>query len=480
MSKRWLIDSVGTVTIPELEGIGIDNQLSEEDLLIASRTQNTTNKVTLEQLRESILKDGMVSGSAIQENTIAENHIINRSITGDKLVDGTIDSIKLANSAVKTDNIQDGAVTNIKLADGIITSDKLASGEDPAVSQNNIKNGAITNVKLADGAITANKIADKVITSEQISDQLFQAINNNNTSFALDDIDKTVTLSYIRNVDSDISTDQITTNQIADGAITNTKLANITNNGFAPVGTDNIQNEAITSNKIANGAITNAKLSLIDTQQGAAVGRNNIQNNAINEDKIADSAITENKIANSAITLNKIADSTITTSKIDLNNFIIGTDNIQNGAINVDKIEDGAILEDKIANDAVTTNKIADGAVTSNKLDKVYLSKTNQEYPVLLGNCWNEAATVNKSLLIWNYPLDLTEDLRPCILTYFRNSNTATDPTLNVNQTGAKPIMRYGTTPVGTTPETSWQAGSFKLLTYSDKDIATGAWVLVG
>jgi hypothetical protein len=40
----------------------------------------------------------------------------------------------------------------------------------------------------------------------------------------------------------------------------------ITNNGFAPVGTDNIQNEAITSNKIANGAITNAKLSLIDTQ----------------------------------------------------------------------------------------------------------------------------------------------------------------------------------------------------------------------
>ena len=38
MSKRWLIDSVGTVTIPELEGIGIDNQLSEEDLLIASRT----------------------------------------------------------------------------------------------------------------------------------------------------------------------------------------------------------------------------------------------------------------------------------------------------------------------------------------------------------------------------------------------------------------------------------------------------------
>jgi len=35
---------------------------------------------------------------------------------------------------------------------------------------------------------------------------------------------------------------------------------------------------------------------------------------------------------------------------------------------------------------------------------------------------------------------------------YFENSNTASSPTLNINQTGAKPIYKYGTTVPGTTP----------------------------
>ena len=48
----------------------------------------------------------------------------------------------------------------------------------------------------------------------------------------------------------------------------------------------------------------------------------------------------------------------------------------------------------------------------------------------------------------------------------FTNSNTAENPTLNVNSKGAKPIMRYGTTNVGTTEYTSWKAGSIISLTY--------------
>lgn len=37
----------------------------------------------------------------------------------------------------------------------------------------------------------------------------------------------------------------------------------------------------------------------------------------------------------------------------------------------------------------------------------------------------------------------------------FTNSNTAPNPTLNVNGTGAKSIMRYGTTAVSTNAQTS-------------------------
>lgn len=48
----------------------------------------------------------------------------------------------------------------------------------------------------------------------------------------------------------------------------------------------------------------------------------------------------------------------------------------------------------------------------------------------------------------------------------FTNSNTAANPTLDVNGTGAKAIKRYGTTAVGTTVATSWSAGATVSLTY--------------
>lgn len=48
----------------------------------------------------------------------------------------------------------------------------------------------------------------------------------------------------------------------------------------------------------------------------------------------------------------------------------------------------------------------------------------------------------------------------------FTSANTASNATLNVNSTGAKPLCRYGTTRVGTTTATSWSAGAVVSLTY--------------
>ena len=58
MSKRWLIDSVGTVTVAELENV---DTLEENDLLIASRA-NKTNKITFSQLRNNVLSEDSVDG----------------------------------------------------------------------------------------------------------------------------------------------------------------------------------------------------------------------------------------------------------------------------------------------------------------------------------------------------------------------------------------------------------------------------------
>ena len=48
----------------------------------------------------------------------------------------------------------------------------------------------------------------------------------------------------------------------------------------------------------------------------------------------------------------------------------------------------------------------------------------------------------------------------------FTYSNTATNPTLNINSTGAKPIYKFGTTRPGATPEDSWDAGEVVTFVY--------------
>ena len=57
----------------------------------------------------------------------------------------------------------------------------------------------------------------------------------------------------------------------------------------------------------------------------------------------------------------------------------------------------------------------------------------------------------------------------------FVNANTADNPTLNINSTGAKPIMRYGTTAAGNTELTSWLANSVVSLTYDGTN-----WMMSG
>lgn len=81
----------------------------------------------------------------------------------------------------------------------------------------------------------------------------------------------------------------------------------------------------------------------------------------------------------------------------------------------------------------------------------------------LYGECSTAAATAAKTVTINNFPGLITG---VTIKVKFTNSNTVASPTLNVNGTGAKAIMRYGTTAVSTSAATSWRAGAVVSLTY--------------
>ena len=81
----------------------------------------------------------------------------------------------------------------------------------------------------------------------------------------------------------------------------------------------------------------------------------------------------------------------------------------------------------------------------------------------LFGTCATEAATVAKVGTCSDFDTLITG---VTIHIKFTNSNTASNPTLNVNNTGAKRIYKNGTTSPGTTAATSWKAGEVVSLTY--------------
>ena len=73
------------------------------------------------------------------------------------------------------------------------------------------------------------------------------------------------------------------------------------------------------------------------------------------------------------------------------------------------------------------------------------------------GVCSEAASTVAKTVSVDNFSLETGA----IVLVKFTNANSATSPTLNVNGTGAKSIVMYGSSKVGTVDaSTGWRAGA--------------------
>lgn len=88
------------------------------------------------------------------------------------------------------------------------------------------------------------------------------------------------------------------------------------------------------------------------------------------------------------------------------------------------------------------------------------------EMPVgssLYGTCATAAATAAKVVTMAQF-----DKLKTGVTIHvkFTYSNTVASPTLNVNSTGAKAIMRFGTTAPSTADRTSWHAGAVVSFTY--------------
>lgn len=139
-------------------------------------------------------------------------------------------------------------------------------------------------------------------------------------------------------------TGQVSSGQIADAAITATKI------GADAVTTAKIANDAITSDLIAASAVTSTE----------------IASNAITTPKIVAGAITASEIATDAITSDKIISNAITTAKIDAG--AVTASEIAAGSITTGKIAAGAVTANEIEANTITATEIAAGAVTANEI----------------------------------------------------------------------------------------------------------------
>lgn len=92
---------------------------------------------------------------------------------------------------------------------------------------------------------------------------------------------------------------------------------------------------------------------------------------------------------------------------------------------------------------------------------------------VRYGECSTASGTVAKTVTVTPPITGLTTGME--IYVKFTNSNTKANPTLNVNELGAKPIRRYGSTAPSTSVATSWYAGSVVNLVYDGTN-----WQMVG
>ncbi|MFB9065394.1 beta strand repeat-containing protein, partial [Flavobacterium branchiarum] len=244
----------GAATSGQIATANGDGTVTYKDITITDANITSTKGVTT----DGIIK---VNGT----NALAKSVLLDAELS---IADGGITSTQLATNAVTTDKIADGAVTNAKVGADAINSDKILDG-------------TITTVDLANKAVTSDKLGSGTATSGQI---------------ATANGDGTVTYKDIAITDANItSTKGVTTDGIIKVNGTNALAKSVLLDAAL-----SIADGGITTDKIADGAVTNAKV-------GA---------DAITSNKILDGTIATVDLANKAVTADKLGSGTATSGQI--------------------------------------------------------------------------------------------------------------------------------------------------------------------
>ena len=154
---------------------------------------------------------------------------------------------------------------------------------------------------------------------------------------------------------------------------------------------------------------------------------------------------------------------------------------IQDNATDIEAITSGKVNVSDIVNNLTTNvdNKplsAAQGVAIKSLIDDLQIAVDGKADLVHIhpyGVCSSSSTYITKTVTVENF--SLVEGER--VIVKFTNANKASSPKLNVNGTGAIPIMCYGETAVGSNIETnSWEAGAILAFTYDGTNWVRDYW----
>lgn len=448
---------------------------------------------------------GDVSGSATTDLT--SDPSISTTIGAKKVTTSKIDD-----SAVTTDKINDKAVTLDKIADaakggavqdndGVLATHAQVKDYVDAIAAGEGKYRGVQTVATINGWTVANlNNGDRVITADAgtitfngqslavVADQELVLWKDTSTSpvtavwqtsegnYKLKQTAKSdptasgTTLTAIATISQDSNGDITATKKTIQSATTSQQgVVQLAGSIGATVASEN--------NKGASEKAVRDAINALDAEKTSTNGTN-VQVKVTEADgKISGVSITTDNTENKN---NKVASWSATTTDTHYPSEKLVKDSLDGKADKVSGATAGNFagldangnLTDSGKNESNLSVLEATKLTTARNVDGVSFDGSSNIHH--FGSCSTAASTAAKTVTL-DDSMSFTLAKGASVFVKFTNANSVASPTLAVNGTTAKAIMRYGTTAPSTSAKTSWQAGSVVHLVYDGT-----YWQMVG